>query len=354
MMLKLKSIKLLLISSLIILLFNCNIYASNDPVTSAACRVAVRNGQSAIQVAQNLIYTIYNIFPVKIGAVTISGPGPAEDTSGGSDNVPVCYCIMPPPVYYKVGVRASFWEPTAVIEVTQLPMCSPAIGTDLVYPAVGAFSLSENSSSAGGNAASMNSYQSHYLKYPIFQILEIFVDAMCTSGNDGTSYYPSELDPMFQNDIWSATIHPETYLVANPIAQLACIPDAVASSLGFPLDPLWWCFGSWGSAFPLTKNVEATTNVTASAASVARLLFKLHRQGQLWGQPTDGQGLCSKVVMPIMRKSHYGIFPVYPVGFPYRIPIGRTGLLWSWGQDVPGNQNVWAWAIYTKRYCCFT
>ena len=136
-------------------------------------------------------------------------------------------------------------------------------------------------------------------------------------------------------------------------AQLACIPDSVSSQSGYPLDPLYWCFGSWNQTFPLTKATSGVTSPESAMGIASRTLFKLHRQFMLWGS-IGSQGLCGKYPMPIMRKSQYAMYPVYPImSHPVRIPIGRSGMLWSVGQDVAlANSHTWAIMIYRKRNCC--
>ncbi|HHD56772.1 MAG TPA: hypothetical protein ENK89_03725, partial [Desulfobulbaceae bacterium] len=58
----------------------------------------------------------------------------------------------------------------------------------------------------------------------------------------------SEYDSMWQNDELSAVITPEAYLYANKAMQMACMADAAAVNLGYPLDFLLWCLGSSGYA----------------------------------------------------------------------------------------------------------
>jgi len=190
--------------------------------------------------------------------------------------------------------------------------------------------------------------------YKELGLIDYLADFICLSGDGGMDIgYVTELDPLWQNDIWASIVGPEAYLVANPVAQTACMADAVSSAAGFPLDPLWWCIGSWGSAFPMTQNVkDYTTPMETQGAITARMLMKMHRQLMLWGSIGEA-GLCQSYPMPVMRKSQYGIFPVYPfLGWPYRIPIGRSGLIWDRGMDNPANMQVGAWMIYRKRDCC--
>ena len=51
----------------------------------------------------------------------------------------------------------------------------------------------------------------------------------------------SEYDAQWQNDEFSAFIHPEAALYANKAMQMACMADAAAVNMGYTLDftPGW-------------------------------------------------------------------------------------------------------------------
>ena len=75
---------------------------------------------------------------------------------------------------------------------------------------------------------------------------------------------------------------PEAAAVANPLAISACTADAASSTLGKPIDQLFWCAGSWGHLYPLSGHTLAfgslaeNTSVTTSEAfaSVLVALFE--------------------------------------------------------------------------------
>lgn len=308
--------------------------------------VATHGGSSMMQIVTASINTIYNVFPIRIGGVTMNFFPGTEDLDTVS-SVPVCFCMTPVP---RFGIKVSLWEPLAIVEPTAVPFCSPILGQGLPI------SFGPGGQSFGAldkdNTKHLNTVQAHYVKYPVFLLLNLLMDFVCLDAGSGLDYaYITELDPLWQNDIWAAIIGPEAFLVANPIAQMVCMVDAVSAIAGFPLDPLWWCLGSWSSTFPMTENHSGTTFPEAQAAITARVIMKLHRQLILWGSIGEA-GLCQTFPMPIMRKSQYGIFPVYPFPWPFRIPIGRTGIIWEVGEENPANQHVGAWMVYRKRDCC--
>ncbi|WP_457641318.1 TraU family protein [Persephonella sp.] len=317
--------------------------------STAQCKVATHGFGSAVEIAIKAGMTTYNIFPIRVGGVKLFSFKDLEDFNTLS-NLPTCICMKPPGIPVP-GIKLSLWEPIAIVEPVALPLCVPTFG--LSIPVSAGIGTSSLASVDTDNVETLNTYQAHYIKYPVFKILQLFLDFVCLDVDGSLDIgYLTEFDPLWQNDAWAAILGPEAFLVANPVAQMACIADSITAQFGFPLDPLWWCFGSWGSAFPLTMNVVEGTNITATANIVAKLLMKMHRELLLWGSVGE-IGLCGKYPMPIMRKSQYGIFPIYPIGWPLRIPIGRTDLLWAEGQDIPfANMHVWAWMVYRKRDCC--
>lgn len=313
--------------------------------TEAPCRTATKGGTSLIQVVTASLATIYNIFPIKVGAVELN-PFSGFENYDTQNNIPVCVCLTPVP---RSGIKISLWEPISIVETTAIPYCSPTIGRSLpIDIGMGAGSFGQNNSD---NTKQTNTYQAHYIRFNTMSALRMFLDFTCLSSGGIDYGYITELDPLWQNDIWAAIIGPEAFLVANPIAEMACMADSVASAVGFPLDPLWWCLGSWNGTFPMTQTSKGTSAMQAQAAITSRMLMKMHRELLLWGSVGEA-GLCQQFPMPIMRKSQYGIFPIYPFVWPYRIPIGRSGVVWEAGFDNPANQHVDAWAVYRKRDCC--
>ena len=300
---------------------------------------------TAVKIWKTALATIYNIFPIKIGGVTVSTFQGLEDVSTLADS-PVCVCSDPFP---RLGLKVSLWEPIALVETTSIPGCIPSFGFHLP---VSLYPMGFGSQGVDPDY-SHNTYQLHYWKFPVFAVLGMFLDFVCLEGGDPDLAYMSEVDPLWQNDVWNAILNPEALLVANPIAQMSCMVDSAAANLGFPLDFMWWCLGSWGSLYPLTKSSAQGTNLTSQMAITARGLARLHRLGILWGSVGEA-GLCGSYPMPIMRKSQYSILPIHPVPTARRVPIGRSELVeWGYGKEVPGvNRHVYVNVIYRKRDCC--
>ncbi|MHB1664240.1 MAG: TraU family protein [bacterium] len=311
---------------------------------------------SALPIFITSIKTLYNVFPITVGGVATDPFGnlPNETACGGS---PVCVCMKGPvPV---PGLNSSFWWPTSIIETVKAPFCFPSLGISI--PGVGTFLGESNNSShktQGGSSEKLSqntSDQVHYIKYPVFALLDLFTDIACTHpfGSGLDFAYLSEIDPTWRNDILSNILTPESVLFANPIAQLACMADSATAALGYPLDPLFWCMGSWGSTYPDAQQLNSFGNVQGSAGLAARTIFLMTRRLMLW--QTVGCGtLCQPLPMPIWLKSQFNIFPVYPGVFPLRQPIGRTGLVWDHliNMPIPTRSDNIDWFVYQHVSCC--
>ncbi|MFN3369683.1 MAG: TraU family protein [Thermus sp.] len=74
---------------------------------------------------------------------------------------------------------------------------------------------------------------------------------------------------------------------------MVCLIDAITATLGFPLDPLFWCMGTWGGTYPMSKHVSGPQDVEAQAAVTGKLIMKLHRENFLYGSVSEA-GLCGR------------------------------------------------------------
>lgn len=329
---------------LLVLVLCSNLNA--DMVSGQSCTAAIGGSSSAMTVFTNVLASSYNILPIKVSGVPLTPDFGLEDYATTSS--PVCVCPTPFP---RIGIPIELWEPNAIIDISNIPNCSPTLGMSIPINLVAGNSFQEINKQ---NVQNRESYQITYIKYPLFKMLSLFLDLVCLEVDGSVDIaYLSTVDPLWQNDMWSLILNPDAFLFANPIAQFACIPDSIAANAGFPLDPLYWCFGSWNQTFPLTKATNGVSSPEAAMAIASKTLFKLHRQLMLWGS-VGSEGLCGKYPMPIMRKSQYMMYPVFPVmPHPFRIPIGRSGLIWSAGQDIPVvNSHNWSIMTYKKRNCC--
>ena len=304
--------------------------------TYAICKA---NPATALRIWLESITTIYNVFPIRIAGIPIA-PFDLPDYSDVSSPICICWQNGIP----RVGITVSLWEPIAFVETVKDPFCFPSLGVQLNLAGRFKVNTYSRSSARKGDVQQRTSYDAHWVKAHPFAWLNILLDFVCLEFEGLDIGYITELDPLWHNDVWAAILEPEVFLVANPIAQAACITDAVTvNSADFPLDILWWCQGSWGGTYPVTKNSQATNPLSASGATVGHLLMKMHKQLLLWGS-VGNNALCNMYPMPLWRKSQYSVYPLYPFLWPKRFAIGKTDFFWGWGMNAPFlNQGNIVW-----------
>lgn len=310
------------------------------------CMDAIGGSKSALKIFTNVIKSSYNILPIKIAGVKTKNFYDLEDYD--IDSKEICICSNPFP---RIGIPVEFWEPSAIIDVSSIPNCIPTLGASLPLNVVASESFGSIDKS---NTRNTQSYQATYIKYPLFKMLDMFLDMVCLESNNAMDLvYLSSVDPLWQNDMWNIIANPDSFLFANKAAQLACNADSIAANKGFGIDSLYWCAGSWGSVYPFTKTTNGLSSSSSAALVATKILFKLHKQFVLWGSVGE-KGMCGKYPMPIAKKSQYAMFPVFPImNYPFRIPIGRSSMLWDEGLEIPGvNANIFSFIVYKKRNCC--
>ncbi|MDX9757036.1 MAG: TraU family protein [Sulfurimonas sp.] len=278
------------------------------------------------------------MFPLRIAGATVV-PGRIPD-SGSHVSSPICICTDPFP---RVGIPVSFFEPSRIIEVVSDAWCFPTFGFG--------FGTKLGGGTYGdGQDRQKTFYQSHYLIFPIYALLEILTDFVCLQSTGADYAWVSEVDPLWNSDTLSAFTTPEALLFGNPISNLACVADAASSTLFEPMDPLFWCKGTWGNAYPLTGWTNTKNMVEDSASVAASMIYRLHRDLVLWG--SWGQaGLCGYYPAPIWRKSAYRLQLVSPVP-SYATTIGTSGLIWTPGHNPPFKGDNFGFVLFKKRDCC--
>jgi conjugal transfer pilus assembly protein TraU len=199
-------------------------------------------------------------------------------------------------------------------------------------------------------------YQVHWYVYPVTYLLSMIVDVLCLETQGFDLAYMTEVDPLWQDDELSFLLNPEAVLFDNPIAVAACAADCAASTAGLPLDPMFWCLGCRGTAYPMNGTVAAQHGgIDASLTLVERMTYKLHREGVLWGS-MGRAGLCGSYPMPIMQKSQYRSQIMYPIpstfGFFGCNPYGRSTVFYEMGKEFPVAGEHFGWLVWRKRNCC--
>ena len=304
------------------------------------------------------------VFPITVGGVPVAGFN-AEDFADLASNAPVCTC--PHPILgARPGITVSFWEPIRLVDVTTKPYCFVSLGMPMsVDVAAPHGTKARRQTTARNSEVSRAFYHVHYYTYPVTSMLNMIFDFACQEQSTAFDVaYMTELDPLWADDELTFIMNAEAAIFANPVAQLACVADCAAASVGFPLAPLFWCAGCQGSVYPLTGNISGNgvtySGTAAATLMVERMIFKLHRQGMLWGS-VGPLALCGYVPMPLWDKRQYKTQMMYPVpetlgagpANPWCCnPIGRSTTLWETGKNLPMIGEDFSFLLWRKRSCC--
>lgn len=343
--------------SLFILIFFVFIFfgsANSSYALSAGCDASPA---SLIQILTESLTTLYNIFPIQVGNVNIMpfgtpNAGESDVESASCDAVPVCECLTPVP---RIGIHVAFWEPVFDIETVKSPFCFPALGVSLA--GVSSF-FNPGRNASMGNGREGVAANIHLIDYPVFALTQIILTGdSCPDGLESALNvsYISELDPTWKDDETSVILNPESLLVANPIAQLACIADSVASNIGYPIDALFWCQGDWGNTYPQSAEKGSEGLVSGAWGLASRGLFKACTVPLflLW-DTTSCAAECGPLPLPMWKKSQFGIYEAFPSLWPWRTTIGQTGMVWDHAMNppIPLNDDNFDFFVYQHINCC--
>ncbi|HSH30939.1 MAG TPA: TraU family protein [Thiohalobacter sp.] len=287
------------------------------------------------------------IFPMTIGPLEIK----LDRSPSDPDKIdsPVCACTNGP--IPRFGLKVGFWEPARMIDTVKDPYCFVPLGLQLANPAPGTLSGSNTVHEA--HATGSTSAQFHWYIMPIWGLLDLFADIPCLDGGntDFDVAMMSELLPTWNNDILAILLNPEAALFANPVSQLACTGDAAAVAAGgLPRNELFWCMGSWGSAYPLAGTLGNPEYVVGNAGLAARAIYFMARTTLLTDPGVDA---CGSVRTPIWRKRNYRLQPAQPVRGRC-MPIGQPGIPWASNKNPPLKGDNFSWMLWRRVTCCLS
>ncbi len=251
------------------------------------------------------------IFPITIVGAEISN-GTNQVAPLMRAMPPVCVC---PTVfgYPFVGVGITYWEPKYISEIERRAGCMSSIGGVNVLESYSTLSSETSTSDFKNQGEGANRMQVHWYEYPIFSMLDMMTSVQCKSTTGFNMAYITEVDPMWQDDTWGAIFAPEASLFTHHLAHAACAIDAVASSLQFPMDELFWCSGHWGNVYPLSGNSSnAGDPWQMNNLLQGKFIARNHRLG-LSLQTIGPSATCGSHVNPIWVKSQYRYNQVAPI-----------------------------------------
>jgi conjugal transfer pilus assembly protein TraU len=291
-----------------------------------------------------------NVFPITVFGAPF----------GGNSNPPLLYmppiCICPTYLWGTPGpgIGVTYWQPMYIQEIERSPGCLSSLGAKEIltsYKAQGSEKANDDSDS-GGTVSRMNV---HWYHYPVFAMLDMFGKVVCRNAAIFDLAYVTEIDPTWHNDLWGIIFTPEANLFKTPVLQSVCAIDAIASTFGFPLDPLFWCAGTWGPLTPYTGNAQQTNSGQSSNGLIAAKFLARHsRVGAMLG--TIGpQAICFAVPQPILIKSGYRFNHFWPTRPVVSRPLYIGQSEFVWGLLPPANFPVMestATLIFRGTQCC--
>ncbi|MEN6317919.1 MAG: TraU family protein [Syntrophaceae bacterium] len=296
------------------------------------------------------------LFPLSIAGQEVMD-GPHDNDTPSMASAPICICPAPYPQYYTEGITMSYWEPARYAETVRDPYCFPSLGTSMNSSSSSStgtdeiFGIGSTNSSPEGFRANLSTMQAHFFLFPVFEIMDILQDmANCREGGSFGIEFLSEIDPLWNNDLYSFVIDPEGLLFANKASQLSCIADSASSATGYSLDPLFWCVASGGSVYPITGHVPDNDALQAHNAAAARVQFRVLRNFE---DCDPGLWYCGCVSTPIWVKHDYRVQLSMPVRDYTCRPYGQTDTMWASGKNPVGySQENFVWIIFRRHICC--
>lgn len=291
------------------------------------------------------------LFPIRMLGFNVgSGSRPT-----GSSNRIFCSCDnalgIPVP-----GIAAGMWTPARLIEIVRKPYCSPTLGGKTLYSNArmfGGFKSLEHDNT------DKTFYQYHYFAFPLYAILELFIQPACNAGGytNLDIMYLSEIDPTWNNDEVAFFLNPEAALFANPIAIAACAVDCTSATVGVDTaaDSMFWCAGCWGNLYPLTGNIASKGSPPRDSSLLAtRATAALHRRGLAW-KTFGNDALCGGYIYPMIPKSQYKMSMMFPIAEASGTcchPIGQSPFIWGEWRNIPAVGEDFVYMLWRYTDCC--
>lgn len=236
-----------------------------------------------------------------------------------------------------VGIPIAYWQPKHLVEVTTTPYQLVSWGgKNLSMPSI-------------KKRGTRNAYHVHYYTYPLFAVLGIAEWFACSCEGIWDIGYLSEFDPFWFDDSWNNILTPEGLLFGTPLAQAACIPDCLLTTLHRPRNELFFCSGCQGSLFPFNGRVNHVRGaVQASSLLVHRVLAKLHHFGTL--KTFEKGNYCNKTYSIFPRKTSYKIQLALPIKqTAKKCPaLGANEYDWGFSKTYPGKGEAFSYVIWEQ------
>lgn len=302
------------------------------------------------------------IFPLRISGWTIFGsPQSASGSSSqgfplssrpsvpdGAANDKICICTedgLP-----KIGLPLGMWLPTTLYETTMTPGCSSVLGgvklgiADPLYRGT--------SGTPTEDLAQQSFNHIHLYSYPILMLMDLFTKCE-TAFSDIDVLYMSEIDPMWNDPIISLYGNPLSVFGSSLMAQAACAADAVSSSVGKPIDQMFWCGGTWTSTMAPFTGFEHAQGPVQFASSTSLKMLAMNVARGITRKKKGDEALCKPYYAPMIERGDYRWQVAWPRAEGRRNHgTGESLLRWGAGRTVPGVADLPIFLLWEWTDCC--
>lgn len=260
------------------------------------------------------------LFPMYIARVRLAGKSKYAPSGANTNRLCGCGGDLSKGELPTAGATLGMFWPKYLLTVTKKPYCFPELnGLEMASELglVSRFNIGNQDQSlgTGEDDSNMSSWTWHLASFPLTHIMETFTDFTC----DRSGYitydliWISETLPHHYDPSLASLLIPETALFASPLALPFLAVDCVASSLGEPIDNLFFTAGCWGKMYPLTANTGSNPNKVESKSLMAtRAFYFLSRIGvteRTMGKDT----VCKPQKMPFLKRSQYRFQQMWPM-----------------------------------------
>ena len=287
------------------------------------------------------------IFPIRVGGVVVAGSGLPDGSQGTTS--PICTCTTSTESY--AGLTIGFWDIDYLVEVVNDAWCSPTLGASLGGSLSNGFHNGQNDQR---HVAPITFKQTHWLTFPLFLMIGMLTDMKCIQqvGFDFANF--TELPQGWNNDLTSALKDPKVFLVANPLAEIACAgSNSLAQVPGgaFPIvfDAFWWCW--WDNIYPVSGNVASPHVLTSAAQAASKQIFLNSEFGAVLDWVADPMG-CNPQPAYIAKKSQWRLQLAKPVKQGVPMWIGLSEMAWGTGKSRPYYDSNFMFVLFQKKNCC--
>jgi len=289
------------------------------------------------------------MFPITVAGVPFGG---GSKPPGAANPGFICSCPDKNGVPW-FGFPYSSWQAARLIEVVRRPYCSPTLGGTVLQITQSRHMGGTSESSGDPNEIRTTFYNYHYFAFPLDVILNMFSGCASDGYMDFDLMYLSEVDPTWNEDELAFFTNPEVTLVANPVAQAACIGDAIVANAGFPSEMMWWCVGSWGSMYPFSGIISTDISPPQSAGLIAaRAIAAQHRRLLAWKVMGDAE-MCKATIYPSLPKTQYKFSQLYPLAEANNSHwIGQSSYMWGEWRNIPGVGEDFVELVWRWNDCC--